>query len=90
MREMGGLRKAMPKTYITFLIAATSLAGIWPLSGFWSKDAILAQALDKQPLIFCAGNYNGIHDRFLHVPRHLPDLGGTYRGKNIICMNRPP
>ena len=52
MREMGGLRKAMPKTYATFLIGAASLAGLWPLSGFWSKDAILTNALDKQPLLF--------------------------------------
>ncbi|MFH1382438.1 MAG: NADH-quinone oxidoreductase subunit L [Chloroflexota bacterium] len=44
MRQMGGLRKVMPWTYRLFLIAALSLAGIWPLSGFWSKDEILAFA----------------------------------------------
>jgi len=46
MREMGGLRKAMPWTYITFLIASLSMAGIWPLACFWSKDEILAKASD--------------------------------------------
>ncbi|HEX2035097.1 MAG TPA: NADH-quinone oxidoreductase subunit L [Chloroflexota bacterium] len=42
---MGGLRRQMPITFITFLVAALSLAGIFPLSGFWSKDEILAGAL---------------------------------------------
>ena len=41
MRFMGGLRKKMPITYITFLIGSLSLAGIFPLAGFWSKDEIL-------------------------------------------------
>ena len=41
MRYMGGLRRVMPWTYVTFLIACLSLAGIFPLAGFWSKDEIL-------------------------------------------------
>ena len=44
MRLMGGLRKAMPWTYWTFVIGSLSLAGIWPLAGFWSKDGILIAA----------------------------------------------
>ncbi|MDB4967628.1 MAG: proton-translocating NADH-quinone oxidoreductase, chain [Myxococcales bacterium] len=39
--RMGGLRKWMPHTRWTFLIACLAIAGIFPLSGFWSKDAIL-------------------------------------------------
>src|SRR3970282_1489833 len=42
MSDMGGLRKFMPRTYWTFVIGALSLAGIFPLAGFWSKDEILA------------------------------------------------
>ena len=42
--DMGGLRKYMPKTFWTFLIAAGALSGIPLLSGFWSKDEILAGA----------------------------------------------
>jgi NADH-quinone oxidoreductase subunit L len=52
MRLMGGLRKTMPWTYATFLIGSLSLAGIWPLAGFWSKDEILATALESQPVLF--------------------------------------
>jgi NADH-quinone oxidoreductase subunit L len=42
MSDMGGLRKPMPWTYKTFLVGSLALAGIFPLSGFWSKDEILA------------------------------------------------
>ena len=45
MRNMGGLRRYLPKTRIAFLVGALALAGMPPLSGFWSKDSILAGAL---------------------------------------------
>jgi NADH-quinone oxidoreductase subunit L len=41
MRLMGGLRKRMPWTYWTFLVGALSLAGLFPLAGYWSKEEIL-------------------------------------------------
>jgi len=47
MREMGGLRKSMPVTFWTFVIATVAIAGIPPFSGFWSKDEILASALES-------------------------------------------
>ncbi len=40
--EMGGLRKYMPITHWTFLIGCLAIAGIWPFSGFFSKDEMLA------------------------------------------------
>jgi NADH-quinone oxidoreductase subunit L len=40
--DMGGLKKYMPKTFWTFIICSVALAGIFPVSGFWSKDEILA------------------------------------------------
>ena len=42
MRRFSGLRRVMPTTYWTFLIGSLALAGVAPLSGFWSKDTILA------------------------------------------------
>ncbi len=44
MRRMGGLRTVMPITFWTFLIGTLSLAGVFPLAGFWSKDEILLEA----------------------------------------------
>jgi len=46
MRKMGGLKKKMPITYWTFWIATVAIAGIPPLAGFVSKDAILAKAFE--------------------------------------------
>jgi NADH-quinone oxidoreductase subunit L len=48
MRKMGGLRKDMPVTYGTFIVASLALAGIFPFAGFWSKDEILLGALNGQ------------------------------------------
>lgn len=48
MRRMGGLRRAMPVTYWTYVIGALALAGIFPFAGFWSKDEILAHAWQHQ------------------------------------------
>jgi NADH-quinone oxidoreductase subunit L len=55
MNEMGGLRKQLPITHITFLIACLAIAGIPPLSGFFSKDEILAASRDKSMFIFLLG-----------------------------------
>ena len=47
MADMGGLRKYMPITHITFLIACLAIAGIPPFSGFFSKDEILTAVMEK-------------------------------------------
>ena len=52
MTDMGGLRKYLPITHITFLIACLTIAGIPPLSGFFSKDEILTAALHHNKFLF--------------------------------------
>ncbi len=47
IRKMGGLRRLMPNTWWAMLVGGLALAGIPPLSGFFSKDSILAAALDR-------------------------------------------
>ena len=54
--KMGGLIGPMKITSITFLIATAALAGIYPLSGFYSKDAIMAVALNK-PILLVIGSF---------------------------------
>ena len=55
IREMGGLVRAMPITAITFVIGAASLAGLVPLSGFFSKDEIMLAVLDhRHPVLLIA------------------------------------
>jgi NADH-quinone oxidoreductase subunit L len=48
---MGGLRKYMPITHITFLIACLAIAGIPPLSGFFSKDEIITACFSFSPVV---------------------------------------
>src|ERR687895_730752 len=45
--EMGGLRRKMPLTFWTMVVAGLSLSGIFPFAGFWSKDAIVASSFDE-------------------------------------------
>jgi len=52
MTEMGNLKKYLPITHITFLIAALAISGIPPFSGFFSKDEILVAAMAKNPFHF--------------------------------------
>lgn len=50
--QMGNVRKHLPVTHITFLIACLAIAGIPPFAGFFSKDEILSAALMENPLYF--------------------------------------
>ncbi|MHB1420940.1 MAG: NADH-quinone oxidoreductase subunit L [Bacillota bacterium] len=54
--DMGGLYKKMKVTTVTFIIGAASLAGIFPLAGFWSKDEILAIAYEQNFGLFIVGS----------------------------------
>src|SRR6266849_4358219 len=65
MSKMGGLRKYMPHTAWTFAIATVAISGIIPISGFFSKDEILAQALHTRSYDFLTMGYNGPHLTFL-------------------------
>lgn len=52
IRKMGGLKKYIPTTHITFLIGTLAIAGFPLLSGFYSKDEILAHAVMHSPVIY--------------------------------------
>ncbi|MFQ5826939.1 MAG: NADH-quinone oxidoreductase subunit L, partial [Dehalococcoidia bacterium] len=80
MRRMGGLRRVMPWTFGTFLVASLSLAGIWPLAGFWSKDEILAHAWEEQRLLFYLGMATVFLTAFYIFRVLFLTFGGEYRG----------
>jgi len=52
IRKMGGLRKKMPLTYLTFLAATLAISGIPPFSGFFSKDLILSKAFEQNMIVY--------------------------------------
>lgn len=52
IKDMGGLRKFMPITHITFLIACLAISGIPPFAGFFSKEEILLAAYQNNPAIY--------------------------------------
>ncbi len=52
MKDMGGLRKYMPVTHLTFLAASLAISGIPPFAGFFSKDEIIAAAFQSNKLLF--------------------------------------
>jgi NADH-quinone oxidoreductase subunit L len=55
--KMGGLWRKTPITFVTFLIGTLALAGVWPLSGFYSKDEILLLALERNKALFVIGAF---------------------------------
>jgi len=55
IRKMGGLNKRLPHTHLTFLLGCLAIAGIPPLSGFFSKDEILAAAFQASPIYYILG-----------------------------------
>jgi NADH-quinone oxidoreductase subunit L len=77
---MGGLRKAMPWTYITFVIGSLSLAGIWPLAGFWSKDEILVYAFANNPVLFVLAIITVFMTAFYMFRAVFMTFHGEYKG----------
>ena len=79
MRQMGGLKKYMPKTYWAMMIASLSMAGIWPLSGFFSKDEIVAGA-SSQPILFTLALITVFMTAFYMFRLMFMSFHGKYRG----------
>ena len=64
MRKMGGLKKAMPITFITMLISSLAISGIFPFAGFWSKDEILMTAFHEDLPLWIIGSVASIMTAF--------------------------
>jgi NAD(P)H-quinone oxidoreductase subunit 5 len=82
MRLMGGLRRFMPITAITFLIGCIAISGIPPLAGFWSKDEILGQAFSTYPLLWGAGFFTAGMTAFYMFRLYFLTFEGDFRGND--------
>jgi NADH-quinone oxidoreductase subunit L len=89
--EMGGLRRRMPITTITFTIAALALAGLPPLSGFFSKDEILAAVYQNQsPLIFGLTLLAAFLSALYMARLLFVVFGGKLKAENEHAHESPP
>lgn len=80
MREMGGLGRKQPWTFTLFLIGSLSLAGIWPLAGFFSKEEILGSALDNNVIFFALLILTAFMTAFYIFRAVFLTFTGRYRG----------
>lgn len=80
IRKMGGLKKYMPITHITFLLACLAIAGIPPFSGFFSKDEILTAAFAKNPLYYFVGVGGALMTAFYMFRLYTLTFLGQFRG----------
>jgi NADH-quinone oxidoreductase subunit L len=80
IRFMGGLRQKLPVTYITFLIGCLAIAGIPPLSGFFSKDAILLGAFGHNKILYAIGVLTAAMTAFYMFRLLFITFFGAFRG----------
>ncbi len=80
IRNMGGLRKHLPVTFWTFLIATLAISGIFPLSGFFSKDEILAHVFEHNQLMWGIGLFTSMMTAFYMFRLLFVTFFGEFRG----------
>lgn len=81
IRKMGGLKGHIKITYFTFLVGTAAIAGLPLLSGFFSKDLILAFAFQRSPVIFGLLLFGALLTTFYMFRLLFLVFYGTYRGK---------
>ena len=88
MRVMGGLRKYMPITAITFFIGTLAISGIPPFAGFWSKDEILASTFRANPILWAIGFLTAGLTAFYMFRMYFTTFEGEFRGtdKKLLAM----
>ena len=80
IRKMGGLRKYVSTTHLTFLIGCIAIAGIPPFSGFFSKDEILAAAYAKSPVYYAVGVFTALLTAWYMFRLYATTFLGSFRG----------
>jgi NADH-quinone oxidoreductase subunit L len=82
IRKMGGLKSKLPITHITFLIGCIAIAGVFPFSGFFSKDEILAAAFEKNKIYWVLGLVGAAMTAFYMFRLYATTFLGKFRGSN--------
>jgi NADH-quinone oxidoreductase subunit L len=80
LRHMGGLRKAMPITCVTLLVASLAISGIPPFAGYFSKDAILLATYQYSPWMYWVGVITAGLTAFYVFRAFFLAFAGEYRG----------
>ena len=80
IRKMGGLRKWMPVTFWTFLISSLAISGVFPFSGFFSKDEILAAAFEHDKVLWGIASFASILTAFYMFRLVFLTFTGDFRG----------
>lgn len=80
IRKMGGLKKWMPVTFWTFLISSLAISGIFPFSGFFSKDEMLAAAFEHNKVIWAVGSFASFLTAFYMFRLVFLTFTGEFRG----------
>ena len=88
MRVMGGLRKYMPVTAITFLIGNLAICGIPPFAGFWSKDEILSLAFSANPILWLVGWLTAGLTAFYMFRIYFMTFEGKFRGNDLSIQEK--
>lgn len=80
IRKMGGLKKLIPITYLTFITASFAISGFPLLSGFFSKDEILAHAFEQNKLVWGILSISSMITAFYMFRLVYLTFFGTFRG----------
>jgi NAD(P)H-quinone oxidoreductase subunit 5 len=88
MRLMGGLRKYMPITAITFLIGTLAICGIPPFAGFWSKDEILGATYAANPALWAIGWLTAGITAFYMFRMYFNTFEGGFRGTDTSIQKQ--
>lgn len=80
--KMGGLRKKLPITHITFLIGCLAISGIPPFAGFFSKDEILTAALEKNHVYYVLALATSLMTAFYMFRLYFLTFSGKFRGSH--------
>src|SRR6202007_1248190 len=80
IRRMGGLKKALPITFMTMILGTIAISGVPPFSGFFSKDEMLAHVYEYSPVLWFIGSVTSMLTAFYMFRMMFLTFWGSFRG----------